>query len=428
MKTRKPFSILFTWFLIWALISVACGLGTGTPAVSPATLAAATVQAVLDKAATDTAATATAAASMATNTPEPLAETNTPSPTNTLAPSNTPEVNAAIAVSFGGASFNVPAGLASQAKSELAPSVPFNSDSPFDMGSPAALKFTFDGYPVSNSLFSPVISIMPISLFNRINSRGVDTFAAMGKFIDSGTLAGTDVPFLPYFNAAQIFHAQLKILPSLAGKGYRFVTKYGQDASPLANDAIFYTYQGLSSDGQYFITAILPVHATILPASFSDTIIPAGGVTPPDLNDPNYGTKYAGYIQQVSMALDGLSGDKFTPTLDQLDQMVSSIALSGVSGLIPACPGLLTVGTKAYVSLDPPVSNNLRSGPAKSEKVVDTIAPGTVIEILNGPTCADGLIYWQVRVPSKSNLTAYTAESDMKEQWLLPCPTSGSCP
>ena len=426
MTRKKPLYIIFSWTIVMTLIGLACGLGTSEPPASPATMAAATVQAVLSIAATDTAATATALASIVKPTSEQPTATNTPDATNTPTPTVEPTISAPITVNFAGASFTIPAGLASQARSELVPAKAFNGDSPFEPGNPASVKFSLDGYPLTGKFFEPNITIMPADLYGRIYNQSKDTFAAMRDLLNTGTPKGPSVPFLPVFNAAQVFRAQFKMLPSLAGKGYRFVTKYAQDASPVTNSATFYTYQGLSSDGQYFITVIMPVTSVILPETI-DGVTPPGGVAAPALTDPDYGNKYSGYITQLTAALDGLASDKYTPNLDQLDAMVSSISLNTVTGLIPGCPGLLTVGGKAYVSLDPPVSNNLRSGPSKKDKVVGSIVPGTLVEILNGPTCADGLVYWQVRVPSQ-NITAYTAESDFKEQWLMPCPTAGSCP
>ncbi len=368
MKNNTPFSIILTWMLIVTLVTMACGLGTSQAPISPATMAAATVQAVLNIAATDTAATATAQAGIVTNTPAQPTVTNTPPATDTPTPTVKPPDAAPITVNFAGASFTVPAGLAAQARSELIPAQPFNADSPFEPGNPASLQFFFDGYPLSGKFFDPSITIMPVDLYGRTHSQSLDTFSAMRDLLNTGTPKGSSLPFLPVFNAGQVFRAQFKMLPSLAGKGYRFVTKYAQDASPVTNQSTFYTYQGLSSDGQYFISVIMPVSVSVLPETM-ESPTPPGGVAAPALTDPDYGNKYSTYVQQVAATLDGLPGSQFTPNLDLLDAMVSSISMNTVTGLIPGCPGLLTVGGKAYVSLDPPVSNNLRAGPQRKKKL-----------------------------------------------------------
>ena len=50
-----------------------------------------------------------------------------------------------------------------------------------------------------------------------------------------------------------------------------------------------------------------------------------------------------------------------------------------------------------------------------------------MVEIKSGPVCANSLVFWQVHVPDL-DISGWTAESDLIEQWLLPCPQEGACP
>jgi hypothetical protein len=98
--------------------------------------------------------------------------------------------------------------------------------------------------------------------------------------------------------------------------------------------------------------------------------------------------------------------------------------------LTPPCKGLLPTRLKvngfAYVSTDPPVPNRVRSGPGKKYKVVGQINPGKGMEILRGPSCADGLVWWQV-IEFGSGLKGWTAEGDEEGYWLTPCVASQDC-
>ncbi len=422
MNKFKPFSIFFSLFLVITLVGMACATGTPPVEVSPATMAALTVEAVTNAAGTQAAQTETASVPEATpgkKTTESAAATPT---VTTSAVSQQP-----VPVSFGGVSFTVPAGLAQSARSELTPANLTNPDVPVMAGTPAHLNFKLDGYalPMDSVIFG--INIYPAELYARFDAIIVKQIDGMKNVLASGASDQASLPFLPIYNAGQVFHAQFKIIPFQSGNGYRFLSKIAQDASPVTNQSLLYIYQALSSDGQYVISLVLPVQSVILPESLDKLTTPAGGVNAPDLNDPDYGNKYKAYIDQVSQALTNQPADKFTPNLDTLDQLVGSINLNTVTGLIPGCPAILQASTKAYVSSDPPVSNRLRSAPSKTASVVGSIAPGAVVELLSGPTCADGLIFWQVKVVS-TNATAYTAESDYKEQWLKPCPATGNCP
>jgi uncharacterized protein YgiM (DUF1202 family) len=63
-------------------------------------------------------------------------------------------------------------------------------------------------------------------------------------------------------------------------------------------------------------------------------------------------------------------------------------------------PAGLTVGGQAIVQTTAGDVLNLRSGPARSFALLGTAPNGTVVTILEGPTNADGLIWWRVRLPS----------------------------
>ena len=62
---------------------------------------------------------------------------------------------------------------------------------------------------------------------------------------------------LPILNAAQVFHAQTKYLDFNDGSGVGFVTYYAQDVSPVTRDQIFYSFQGLTDNGKYYVGCFL---------------------------------------------------------------------------------------------------------------------------------------------------------------------------
>ncbi len=96
----------------------------------------------------------------------------------------------------------------------------------------------------------------------------------------------------------------------------------------------------------------------------------------------------------------------------------------------PACRGLLPTRLKvngfAYVSTDPPLSNRVRSGPGKNYQVIGMIQPGKGMEIIDGPHCADGMVWWQV-VEFGTGLLGWTAEGDADGYWLVPCESREGC-
>ena len=91
-----------------------------------------------------------------------------------------------------------------------------------------------------------------------------------------------------------------------------------------------------------------------------------------------------------------------------------------------ACPGAeylsqLKVGMQAQVALEPPLPNRVRANPDINAAILGYIDPGEKMEILEGPSCDQGWIWWRVRA-LKDNLTGWTAEGDKDSYWLVPVP------
>lgn len=85
-------------------------------------------------------------------------------------------------------------------------------------------------------------------------------------------------------------------------------------------------------------------------------------------------------------------------------------------------PSRLHVGMTAMVSYNPPLANRVRSEPnTTTDNIVGLLQPGEKMEILEGPVCSQGWIWWRVRSLS-TGLTGWTAEGDASSYWLEPVP------
>ena len=70
---------------------------------------------------------------------------------------------------------------------------------------------------------------------------------------------------LPTFNSAQDLRGQVYPLAFQGGRGLRFIARYSQEAAPVVNPAVFYTFQGLTEDGSLYVAAFFPLYVSILP-------------------------------------------------------------------------------------------------------------------------------------------------------------------
>jgi hypothetical protein len=184
---------------------------------------------------------------------------------------------------------------------------------------PQYTKVTLQGYTPSEHFFAPQISVFPVQQYLTLLPDFIPGQVSGLETLIGGGIAGDSLPFLPLFNAAQLFHAQNQAIPFISGGGIRYLTLYAQYFAPINNHDLFYTYQGLTSDGNYWVSAILPVTHPTLPAN-GDTI--PGGMSLDEFTN-NYGIYLADMVNQLNLQ----TGDSYTPHLTVLDALVSSIKI-----------------------------------------------------------------------------------------------------
>jgi len=221
----------------------------------------------------------------------------------------------------------LPSGLATGVTARIAPQGDAGPGAPFWAVFPDHTELVFAGYPVAGSLHEARIEVYSVAKSRQMNptvaTAITDLQAALSK---APTLPSGKIPALPLVDGAQVFQAQVKFLDFKTGQGIRFITQYDQGPLPINNHEIFYTYQGLTKDGQYYVAAVLPVNAAFLaPDEKPNSAVPAEGVVMPDLTSGDLGTAFAGYLQQVTGKLNSAAAGQFTPGLDALDSLMQSI-------------------------------------------------------------------------------------------------------
>lgn len=105
------------------------------------------------------------------------------------------------------------------------------------------------------------------------------------------------------------------------------LTEYAMARAIINNDELFYHFEGLTDDGQFYVIAILPVTAPGLPEDGKPgSAVPPGGIPVPDYTDMN--ANWMGYIGDVRQMLQGLESGAFSPNLDQLDALIGSLTIA----------------------------------------------------------------------------------------------------
>jgi hypothetical protein len=227
-------------------------------------------------------------------------------------------------ISFEGVSFVIPDGLAAGATTDKMTAVESNTDAPWDIA-PTHLRFTLTDYPLQGKFHEPRIFVYPAGEYAQKNPTAAEQLDRLRKILTGATPLHETLPTVPFFNAAPLLSAQIKIIPfANGGGGIRSLTQYAQYAAPVNNRELFYHFQGLSSDGNYYIVAILPITAPVLPKDEKpEATVPEGGIPIPTDIGPNQV-----YYFSVTEKLNSISPDAYTPSLNMLDALIQSMTVS----------------------------------------------------------------------------------------------------
>jgi hypothetical protein len=211
-------------------------------------------------------------------------------------------------------------GLASSFNCQTIPAAGSASDPAFAVN-PQYTEVTFQGYILPNTFFPAHISVYPVQDFSALAPDIVNAkVAALQQLIGGGALpAKGALPLLPVFNAAEEFRAQYKLLSFSGGKGIRYLTQYSQFFDPINNHEIFYSFQGLTADGRYWISAILPISNPILP--------PNGDNPPAGMTWDQLSSQFDTYVADIIVKLEAQPPDSYSPTIAALDALIASITV-----------------------------------------------------------------------------------------------------
>jgi DNA-binding CsgD family transcriptional regulator len=219
-----------------------------------------------------------------------------------------------------GVTFVFPPGLGDGTENEI---VPLAND--FNQW-PQHVKSTLVDYPLSGTMAAtePQIMVFPANEFEQMGNCPqteidglkevlVTQQAELSQPLPCASVADA-LPFLPESHAAQVFHVQEKFLAFKNGNGIRYIMQLSQAHYPVIGADSLYTFQGLTSDGKYYVSVILPVHlATLEGAPQSTDKIEI-------MNDQQYSDYRDSVIGQMSQA-----NASFNPSLGSLDAFVQSL-------------------------------------------------------------------------------------------------------
>jgi len=317
---KKTVIILVSVLVALALLAVcltaaagAAGLAFFTISRADRDLQAATYTPVQPTPTAPPAATFTAVQPTPTGPP---AVTVTPvQPTPQAALTATPLQTGSERYSFGGVSLAKNPNLFSGLSGQVVPADPMEDGDPYWGAAPEHILFEFSDYAHRPSFHKPVLRVYPVEEYRQLSPAAAKILDSLQATLTQRPANPDSLPFLPVWNAGQVFHTQLKYLDFQNGSGVRYLTEYAQYVAPINNFDLFYTFQGLTQDGRHVVSLILPVGHGSLPANF-DALSTQQMEAIAD--DP-------GYYPGMAASLAAQPDDSFTPSLAELDALVSSL-------------------------------------------------------------------------------------------------------
>ena len=183
---------------------------------------------------------------------------------------------------------------------------------------PSHVEFEFNRYAISPTFMTPALRVYPVSTYIAINSYTAESISQLQSLLSSKPQHAENIPFLPQWEAAQMFTSKVGYVAFSNGEGIRYITQYGQDFWPINNEDMFYTFQGLTYDGQYYISAVFPISNAVLPAN--------GASYDGDINE--LAAAYDTYFTEMSVLLYNQDDYSFSPTIPDLDELISTISIN----------------------------------------------------------------------------------------------------
>ena len=310
---------VFSCLIIVSLILAACQVVSPNPTMPAAETEDQGQKATLESLITQHAATIESLTTLVapTASPAPVETEVTPEPPATTEvtaiPPYTGEFNV---IESGGLVLKLPVEVAAGAEvTTILPDDP-NQGWP-ELALPARRAVNFSGYAIQDHFHTPVVYVYAFDKLVQGGTYGATMAATLQGLLSDPEFdlhAEGSLPFLPPFNAAQVFHVLEQRLDSEHGSGIRYLTLYSQALVGVDNYDIFYTYQGLSADGRYYIAAVLPINSTLL----SDDEL-----TQAELE--TVAIDYEAYLTSMTDTLREDNGASLTPTLAALDAMMMSL-------------------------------------------------------------------------------------------------------
>jgi hypothetical protein len=204
--------------------------------------------------------------------------------------------------------FNYPEGFNQGASTSILDV--YEPNAPFELAYPQHARILFTAY-ISNteeSFFTAGIRVFRVDEINTLEAGIVESLAAV---LLGNTDHRTDFPRLA--GAGSTIDDQVAVVSFQNGNGYRFLNSKSFAAQSLGDTDTTFLYQGMTNDEKYFVSFVFRVDAPFL----------ADLVNLPLTTQEDFENYFPSVHNRVAEA----NADDFVPSLNILDELISSIVV-----------------------------------------------------------------------------------------------------
>lgn len=181
---------------------------------------------------------------------------------------------------------------------------------------PEHIEFIFNGYAWNGSMHTPTIYIYSVDAYRSANEYSGEIIDELNILLQNRPAAPDTIPFLPIWNAGQMFHSNVEYMDFQNGSGVRFLTQYGQAIYPVNNNGLFYTFQGITNDGNWYVAAVLPV---------ANPELPPNGEEPLNGDWEAFSNNFEAHLNEMAILLESQPDQAFNPNISALDDLIHSL-------------------------------------------------------------------------------------------------------
>lgn len=245
-----------------------------------------------------------------------LEEDVVPQPEPTEQPSPTPEPD----FRYEHLSLNYHPSLASCLWGETIPENLPDDQYAYDFAEAQHIRVNFDDFIIGEHFHTPVIRVYDAACYQEISDHSVENMSLLATLLAARPENPEFLPFLPLVPTAKFYIAQMEYIGFEGGSGVRYLCQMGQAMWPVNNMNLFYTFQGMTNDGQYYVSAMLPVNHAELSYDGSE----AGTDWEPYYSEEAWNEYHALVVSD----LNGYPPESYQPSLLLYDDMFQSVRIN----------------------------------------------------------------------------------------------------